>query len=115
MVDNEPTAHELAEWAAGLNDGQLLCRTKGHAPLPSSVHVEVLDGTRRHIYVQTDRCRNRCGVTWTEGIDMNSGARYFRKTHYPKGYLAKGIGRIFGEKKNVVRLEDVTRRYKKGQ
>lgn len=106
---------EVRAWAASLSAARLRCRLYGHDPVPSSVHVEVLEGSRRQIYVQTERCSHRCGVTWITGISMTTGERFFRRTQYPPGYLAPQIGRIDGAKKNVVRLEDINRRMVQGE
>lgn len=103
----------VREWAAGLSDAMLLCRTLGHAPIPSTVTIVTLEGTHGRAYEQTERCRNRCGCEWTTLISMRTGERFSRNIHYPKGYLAKGVGRIYGDKKNIVRLEDVQRRFLK--
>lgn len=112
----EPSAEEIADWARGLSDGALACRANpgGHQPIYSSVHEETLEGTRRTVYVQTYRCRNRCGCTWEQIIDKRTGQQYRLKIIYPKrGYLAPGIGRVVGDKKNIVRLELVLRRLQK--
>lgn len=104
----------MEAWAAGLNEARLLCRTLGHAPLPSSVTIVAAEGSNRTYYEQTLRCRNRCGCWWTQLIDTRTGEQLRRQLHYPPGYLAIGIGRINGDKKNIVRLEDARRRYEKG-
>lgn len=105
------TLEEVREWAAGLSKARLWCRTRGHAPFPSTVTIVELEGTREKAYEQTERCRNGCGCKWTSLISMRTGTQFRRDIHYPKGYLAKGIGRIHGEKKDIVRLEDVQRRF----
>lgn len=116
MVGVEPTAAEIRAWAEELSDGALLCRTNpgGHAPVPTTVDQSVLKGTKRQVYIQYYRCRNRCGCTWSQIVDMANGRQHALHIHYPPGqdYLAPGIGRISGAKKDIVRLVAFERRMK---
>lgn len=108
-----PDPRDVQEYARSAKPAFLTCRSYGHAPLPSSVIIVTLEGSRKQYYEQTLRCRNRCGVTWMLLIDMGTGEVLERRINYSgaKGYLAKGIGRIQGSARNVVRLEAIDRNF----
>lgn len=94
---------EVEEFAAGLKEAFLYCRRFGHAYKP---HTAKLSNEFRG-YETTKRC-TRCTLVVVEVMDMR-GAIIKSWPRYPEGYLAKGIGRIVGEGKDIVRLETLNR------
>jgi hypothetical protein len=112
MADNEPTKAELEQWAQGLKNSWLHCRTYGCSRDPYRIYNVQLEGQRRTVWEVHLRCKNRCGNFWVGLIDPQTGDEITRfRKHYVKGYLAKGIGRIYGDKKAILRLEDIKRRF----
>ena len=110
MADNEPTQAELEDWAAGLKNSWLHCRTYGCAKTPSTVTPEVLEGSRKKVWLITLVCKNKCGNYWTQFVDPDTGTAITRlRKQYVPGYLAKGIGRIDESKKGALRLEYIQR------
>lgn len=113
MADS-PSDAAVREWAQGLSDGALRCRTmpSKHQPVETTVTEETLEGSRRKVYIQNYRCRHNCGCTWQEIIDVRTGYRFRLDIHYPgKGrYLAPpGFGRITTEQIGILRLERMNR------
>lgn len=111
--DNESTKAQVEEFARDLNNRALQCRLYGCQKMPSEVRTVRLEGTRRMIWETVLVCRNRCGCWWDQLVDPQTGMELSRlRKHYPaRGYLAPGIGRIYGDKKAILRLEHITRRY----
>jgi hypothetical protein len=112
-MTNEPTLAEVQKWAEDLKKNVLQCRLYGCGKIPSTAHWVQLEGRRKPVLETELVCRNRCGCWWTQLVDPETGNELGRlKKHYPKkGFLAPGIGRIFGDKKAVLRLEHIKREY----
>lgn len=111
--DDAQTLARVEQFAEELNDRPLQCRTFDCQKQPSTVHIVQLEGSTRKVLEIGLVCRNRCGCTWTQMVDPKTGQPLTRlKKHYPpKGYLAPGIGRLYGDKKAILRLEYIKRNY----
>lgn len=109
----QQTLGELERFAQGLSKRVLQCRIYGCQKQPSTVHEVPLEGSRKIVWETVLVCRNRCGAWWDQLVDPTNGRELTRlRKHYPKtGWLAPGIGRIYGEKKAVLRLENIKREY----
>ena len=94
---------EVAEFAAGLEEDWLYCRTYQHnwKPWTASWSGEL------GCYEVSIRC-NRC---FTRRVQTMSDKGQVLSSHYeyPEGYLHAGMARIAGEARDRLRLESVTR------
>ena len=95
--------HEVADFAANLEDNWLFCRTYQHNWKPWSAHWS----GELSCYEVKIRC-NRCT---TKRVQRMSDKGQVLASHYeyPDGYLHEGMGRIAGEARDMLRLESVTR------
>jgi len=74
----------------------LQCRDYGHGWRPVTAYRE------GRTYVRVLSCAN-CGTEKKQRLS-SYGEVLSNRMSYPEGYLFKGVGRITGEAKNVVRL-----------
>jgi hypothetical protein len=100
---DEADANEVEQWAANLKQSWLLCRELGHTWKPHAARYVA----EQHVYERSLRC-TRC---FTERRQLLSGHGHVVSSQYvhPDGYLHKGLGRISGEGRDVLRLESLTR------
>lgn len=99
---------DVKAFAEGLAQQQLLCRTYGHSFNPFTVTRAKTEGKRSVYYEQILRCKckvKRRLLLSSRGSVISSTYDY---TDAP-GYLTKGIGRVVGEGRDVLRLESITR------
>ena len=93
---------EVESFAAGLDQSHLLCRELGHLWSPWTAGLTDGGG-----YVRILRCP-RC---LTERHQVLDGRAHVVSNvyRYPDGYQHKGLGRIVGEGRDMLRLESITR------
>lgn len=93
---------DVADFAASLPEKFLYCREMGHNWRPFSAG-RFKDGgyerILRCVRCKTERHQNITSV----GVVVSS------KYVHPEGYLSKGMGRIVGEGRGVLRLESIKR------
>lgn len=108
LVRDEPhyaDPGEVADFAAELKETFLYCRELNHNWRPYTA------GKRRAKdgggFVRTLRCV-RCKTLKHQEIDARG---MIERSHYehPEGYLHKGMGRIVGEGRGMLRLESLKR------
>lgn len=93
---------DVAEFAEALPEKFLYCREMGHNWRPYSAG-KYRDGGFERI-LRCSRCRTR------RVQEINSrGVVLVNKYIHPEGYLHKGMGRIVGEGRGVLRLESIKR------
>lgn len=99
---------DVQEFAEGLRQQFLLCRTYGHSFAPFTVQVANTVGRRSVYYEQVLRCKCR---TKRRLLLSRTGAVISSSYDYTEapGYLMHGLGRVVGEGRDVLRLESVTR------
>lgn len=96
---------EVEEFAQGLKESFLYCREMGHNWRPFSARrIRAKDGGG---FLRTLRC-TRCKTTREQEISR-AGLVFSNKYIHPEGYLHKGMGRIVGEGRGVLRLESLKR------
>lgn len=98
---------EVSDFAEGLPERFLYCREMGHNWRPQSAG-RYKDGG----FVRILRC-TRCKTERHQEIS-SVGVITMNKYVHPEGYLAKGMGRIVGEGRGVLRLESIKRITQKG-
>lgn len=107
---------DIDEFADQIKTNYLECRVHGHNRTPSN--VQMVDTSELGIVstdpfaLKTMRCRNKCGVIWTQVINMNTGAIAIDGgPDYSRAplYLAKGLGRLTRDGRNKLRLEQLQR------
>lgn len=110
---------DIDEFADEIKTNYLECRVHGHSRTSSSVgmiaDVETYGLHREQgarYALKTLRCRNRCGVTWAQIINFDTGE--IVSDHGPDYsraplYLAKGLGRLVKNDRNRLRLEQLHR------
>lgn len=116
-----PSDAAVREWAKGLSDGALRCRTMPSKHQPVETHVTEIELTgitrrARRAFMQHYRCRSNCGCTWQEIVDAQTGVRYSLQIFYPAEarYLAPpGFGRITSDQIGILRLERMNRQLAK--
>jgi hypothetical protein len=99
---------DVEAFAGELKIVALQCRTYGHSFRPFTVRQQKAEGHPSSYYEQVLRCRcrvKRILVLSRTGSVLSSRYDY---TDSP-GYLSKGLGRIVGEGRDVLRLENITR------
>jgi hypothetical protein len=104
---------DVEQFAGGLGQQALMCRTYGHGFNPFVVNVVQFEGSTEDYYEQILRCKcrvRRILLLNTRGAVVSSHYDYSRAP----GYLAVGIGRVVGEGRDVLRLESVTRLLEQG-
>lgn len=93
---------DVAEFAEGLPERFLYCREMGHNWRPLSAG-RFKDGGYERI-LRCARCRTERHQELTAwGIVMKS------KYIFPDGYISKGLGRIVGDGRGILRLESIKR------
>lgn len=98
---------DVAEFAESLPERFLYCREMGHNWRPFSAG-RFKDGGFERI-LRCTRCRTR------RIQEINSrGVVLVNRYEYADGYSSKGIGRIVGEGRGVLRLESIKRIVAKG-
>jgi len=95
----EDVEAQAAQWSAEV----LACRDTGH----HWQHEDVAHIARDRYYRVQDVCP-RCGMSRYREMSER-GHVYATSYAYPEGYLAKGLGRIAGEGKDMVRLASILR------
>lgn len=92
----------VQEFAEGLPERFLYCREMGHNWRPFSAGRHKDGGFERTL---------RCTRCKTKRIQSISDRGIILSSHYehPEGYLSKGMGRIVGEGRGVLRLESIKR------
>ena len=98
---------DVAEFAQGLPEKYLYCREMGHNWRPYTAGRHKDGGFER-----TLRC-TRCRTKRVQAISP-SGMILSNQYVHPEGYLSKGMGRIVGEGRGVLRLESIKRIVAKG-
>jgi hypothetical protein len=98
---------EVADFAEGLPERFLYCREMGHNWRPQSAGRYKDGGFSRIL-----RC-TRCKTERHQEISQR-GVVLSNKYVHPEGYLHKGMGRIVGDGRGVLRLESIKRITKKG-
>lgn len=93
---------DVAEFAEQLPERFLWCREMGHNWRPFSAS-RYRDGG----FLRILRC-SRCKTERHQEIS-NRGAVTASKYVHPAGYLHKGMGRIVGEGRGILRLESIKR------
>lgn len=92
------TPRAVRKAALSMDEQHLHCRDYGHSWQPYSVAEEGRGFVRELICsceaIRKDRLDRRGGVV-SSGID------------YPEGYLLKGLGRVTGETKGIIRLQSI--------
>lgn len=108
LVSTEPhyaDLGEVADFAEGLKETFLHCRELGHNWRPYTAKKRrAKDGGG---FIRTLRC-TRCKTTREQEIDR-TGMVQTNKYEHPEGYLHKGMGRIVGEGRGLLRLESLKR------
>jgi hypothetical protein len=99
--------HEMERECQQWDDEILECRTWGHHWVAGRA---VFNNAHRYYHIM-QRCRN-CESERVQDLDRYGHPLSRPVIHYSEGYLAKGLGRIAGAAKDVVRLATVTRVYK---
>ena len=99
---------EVAEFAEGLKESYLFCRELGHNWRPYSAGRYKDGGFERVL-----RCV-RCKTRRVQEINSR-GVVLVNKYIHPEGYLHKGLGRIYGEGRGILRLESIKRVVEKGE
>lgn len=104
VVDDEhyATIGQVQDFAEELSDAHLHCRELGHLWRPHSAGRYKDGGFER--VLRCNRCRTRRQQTLT-GAGMVQTNKYI----YPDGYQAKGLGRIVGEGRGILRIASITR------
>lgn len=87
--------------AKKMADEYLSCRDVGHTWRQFRV-VRVRGGYNRDLFCPTCKTNRHEFISRT-GERLSSGYTY------PKGYQLKGLGRVIGEGRNIIRLESVVR------
>lgn len=112
------TPRDIDDFVDQIKSNYLECRVHGHNRTPSNAWVVPHDdlgplADRSDTYVmKTLRCRNRCGVTWQQVINMTTGAVAIDGgPDYSQAplYLAKGLGRLGKTDRDLLRLEQLKR------
>lgn len=98
---------DVADFAEALPEKFLYCREMGHNWRPYSAA-----GYKDGGFERTLRC-TRCRTRRVQEIS-NRGIVLANKYIHPDGYLSKGMGRIVGEGRGVLRLESIKRIVAKG-
>lgn len=96
---------EVEQFAHQLPEAYLTCRDLGHSWRPFTARA--LPRREGGGFERVVKC-SRCPTRRVEHLST-SGERLASNMAYPKGYLHKGLGRIVGEGRDVLRLESVTR------
>lgn len=99
------TPDDIRDIVNDLTEQYLLCRTYGHAWKPQGA---VYSKDRRTIHT-TQICA--CESDRYQDLDGRNGAVIKSHINYSEGYLIKGLGRVTGDAKGVIRLATVTRSY----
>lgn len=102
VADPADVEREVRDW----DDSVLECRTYNHTWAPQRA-VWNAEYRYYHIVQICPRCRSE------RTMDMNMRGHLLSKPviHYADGYLSQGLGRIYGDAKDVVRLAAVTRTF----
>lgn len=104
-----PTATDVAEFAASLSESFLLCREMGHNWRPYTARWD----DEHVVYDRIIRC-SRC---YTERHQTLSPRGHVLSSgyNYPDGYQSHGLGRLDGESRDQIRLESLLRAIDKPQ
>lgn len=100
--DHYARLDEVAEFAEALPERYLHCRELGHNWRPYSAGRFQDGGFERVL-----RC-TRCKTRRVQEISSR-GVVLVNKYIHPEGYLHKGMGRIVGEGRGLLRLESIKR------
>lgn len=92
--------------ADDLPDTYLLCRELAHAWLPFNANID-----RHGIIERTVRC-SRCQTKRIMGVNSRNGEILSSRYEYPEGYTLRGVGRIAGPARDVLRLASLGRSIK---
>jgi hypothetical protein len=104
MPEGLPTRGEIEDFSEQLPDNFLECRASGHRKKLRIVRSVRFEGSSKYYDQAVYFCDNRC-LTWVEIYDPDTGLPVHRSTQYDPAYLAKGVGRIAGVSRGIVRLE----------
>lgn len=101
ITEAEPS--EVESFAQSLKMSYLMCRELGHNWRPATARYV----RSQKVYERSLRCV-RCTCERQQVLDASGS---IISTHYvhPEGYLHKGLGRIVGEGRDVLRLESLNR------
>lgn len=94
---------EVSDFAAELSDKFLECRDTGHNWRRLAARWSPHLGEYRRVH----RCRS-CRAERTQRLS-DKGAILSSSIDYPDGYLHKGLGRIVGDGRDLLRLETMGR------
>ena len=94
--------NDVLTFIQNLPPDYLECRQYGHAWGPHEVHVD------QGIYDVTIQC-SRCFSSAREVISRRGERLRKRSVRYSEGYLTKGLGRLDGDTRSMLRLEGVLR------
>lgn len=94
---------DVEKFAASLPDSYLACRDLTHSWRPFNATQQ-----ETGLWIRVLRCYV-CKARKTQHLDSRGNVIGRSSPDYPDGYLAKGLGRIAGEGKGVLRLESLTR------
>lgn len=106
-TDGYALPEDVQEFAEGLPEKFLYCREMGHNWRPYTAGRFKDGGFERVL-----RC-SRCRTRRVQEIS-NKGVIVKNQYVHPEGYLSKGMGRIVGEGRGVLRLESIKRIVAKG-
>jgi hypothetical protein len=93
----EDVEGQIEHWSSGV----VMCRTYGHLWQPKSATWN----PRWRIYFTEQQCP-RCGCVRNSELTEH-GAQLATWITYAEGYLTKGMGRVVGDARDVVRLAAV--------
>lgn len=98
----DPALDDVSEFAEALPEEFLACRELGHHWQPWAAGLHPDGGFDR-----TLRC-SRCHTEKHQELS-NRGSVLTSRYNHPDGYLTKGLGRITGDGRGVLRLEAIRR------
>lgn len=101
------SADDVRRAAEGWDEDQLECRMYAHSWRPHTAQRD-----KRVNLIKVVQICQRCDTQKHQEINSNTGEVFASWYVYGEGYLSKGIGRITGDGRNVLRLEAVGRIFK---
>lgn len=123
--DKFTRARDIDDLAQKLNDAHLTCRVDSHSRQSTSIgpiaDVSIdkygIPNVKGGVILKTLRCRNRCGVKWTQILDRTGKVLWETNADYrdAPGYLVKGVGRLKRADRDRLRLEQATRWMEQGK
>jgi hypothetical protein len=108
VSDTEP--RDIADALQRMTRTQIACRARGHAWEDWRAHLFGRNGSRGAMEIL--RC-SRCGSERQQDLDR-FGTVVKGRYVYPDGYLVKGLGRLTGEDRGLVRLTSIRQTHHDG-